>query len=884
MKKLLLITGSLSILAIVFSFFNEYNFNGGENEANEKQDAIGYLNWLNQIRMNPDKGYIDYHDVIDARQQAEDIAGDRSALGLTWEEMGPDNVGGRTRAILFDKDIQNVIITGGVAGGIWRSSNGGNSWTAIDDHLQSLAVNSICQSQSGDIYVGTGEGDYANFGTGAGGIPGEGIFKSTDHGLTFSQLITTKPSNSNSVSDQFCHINRLAADKNDGNKIIAACEGGIYHTENGGSTWAKYVVTGVSGVGHVVAISSNNTYFAIQGTKLMRSNDAGATWTVLTSAAGIPTSLGSRNELGISLTNPNYVYLGVVNGTGAFNGLYKSTDGGQSFVLINGSLSSTTFNPTGNQGDYDFHVDVCPTNPDLVYITGQFSVWHYSPQWGFESVSSWVGDFFNFNVYVHADQHTIAWNPFNLNEMMIGCDGGLFKTTNANVRFPNFSEMNRNYGVTQTYGVGAGLDGRVLMGCQDNGTQYIDFLGNTLRSATKVAGGDGGMAEISQINSQALFAATPNGNLFRSSSQGGSFSSYLDKVIDANQDGTIDAGANWVTPFLLWEWDPATPLMIVGAASGDVWVCTDPLNFGILPPFFKLQEANGTVTALAMSRDGNHLYAGFSSGKVYRYDNIKSVYDAGKFTYPTSSPTASSWNAADSGIVVASATVQSGVTITGIAIDPYNSDRIVVTGGGYGMSTNVWQSTNATTTMSFASMQGNLPHMPCYSVVIDEANTANVILGTELGIYATNTNGTSWTEENNGMAVVPVFMLRQLKYQWSAGSVIYAATHGRGIFKCGSLITGLNNYNSSHTLNSIDVFPNPSTSVTNMHISLAAASNVVVNLIDYSGRTIKSINLGQHDEGNFNFQIDIADVASGNYLVNVVAGNSMMNTKLSVVH
>ena len=124
MKKLLLLSGSLSLIALVLSFTNEFRLNAEENEINERQDAIGYANWLNDIRKNPNTGVIDPHDVIAARNEADAISGQRSALGLQWEEMGPDNVGGRTRAILFDNSNPNVIISGGVSGGIWRSANG----------------------------------------------------------------------------------------------------------------------------------------------------------------------------------------------------------------------------------------------------------------------------------------------------------------------------------------------------------------------------------------------------------------------------------------------------------------------------------------------------------------------------------------------------------------------------------------------------------------------------------------------------------------------------------------------------------------------------------------------------------------------------------------
>ena len=269
---------------------------------------------------------------------------------------------------------------------------------------------------------------------------------------------------------------------------------------------------------------------------------------------------------------------------------------------------------------------------------------------------------------------------------------------------------------------------------------------------------------------------------------------------------------------------------------------------------------------------------------IFRYDNIRDIIATGKMVYPTSSPTAASWNPTDSGIVVANSTVSNGNYVTGISIDPYNNDRIVVTVGGYGLSTNVYQSTNALSTMTFASMQGNLPHMPCYDVVIDAANTNNVILGTEMGIYATNTNGSSWTQENGGLATVPVFGLRQIPYMYSAGPMLYAATHGRGIFRCGTLITSLNTDNSNHSINSISVYPNPvNNSSAVVKVNLAIKSETAIEVYDYTGKLVLQQNFGSIEKGIHSFNINTTQLASGNYLVSIKTDSGRLSTKMQVI-
>ena len=228
MKKLILL---LLIAVVGMGLFALLKDNGKQTVAKTENDIVQQseqkvrgitraLNWMNKVRQNPATGTYDFADVYRARKVARknNLAKSGGSQVIEWEFMGPDNVGGRTRTIVFDKDDPNKMITGGVAGGIFTTDNGGLEWHDHPDNarLESLAISCGASSANGDIYLGTGEGFYTFFGTGAGGVPGEGILKSTDGGESFEFLASTKPANSvggpdnNNANNGWAAVNSIA--------------------------------------------------------------------------------------------------------------------------------------------------------------------------------------------------------------------------------------------------------------------------------------------------------------------------------------------------------------------------------------------------------------------------------------------------------------------------------------------------------------------------------------------------------------------------------------------------------------------------------------------------------------------------------------------------
>ena len=520
----------------------------------EREDAHGYVNYLRSIRANLITGKVDPADVAAAYQQADALAASNkmSSLNLQWQELGPDNVGGRTRAILFDKTDPNKMFAGSVGGGIWVTTTGGSYWNQVDDNLQNLAVCAITQAANGDVYFGTGEGFYQNSGDGSGGLEGKGIFKSTDGGVTFKQLAATK---------NFKNVNRMGADPNNMLRIYAATEQGLKLSNDSGKTWITIkssTGSSLSGFADDVQVASDGMVLARVGPTSLYKSSNGDDGTFVKISKSFS---GDKGALAISSSDPNYMYCSVGNNKSPFSSfvpdkIYQSTDKGDTWILIGTETSNSLFKPLGTQGAYANAIAVDPANPQRIFLGG-LDVWSWTPS-GWTILTDWTQSTIN-PFYVHADIQVIQFHPTAPNICFIGSDGGLFRTQDAGQTFPSFQTMNKGYKTLQCYSVAASGNGNdFICGAQDNGTQYIDGKGNTALSAKRIGGGDGGYCEISVINPNAFFTGTYYGALRRSSSKGGGngfYDTHINPLTGLSDDpaGSDPGWAHFVTPFLLWE-------------------------------------------------------------------------------------------------------------------------------------------------------------------------------------------------------------------------------------------------------------------------------------------------------------------------------------------
>lgn len=539
--------------------------------------AIEYLSSMKGERIS---GHIDQRDVIEARNQLKNNRLASKALSLNWDELGPDNVGGRTRAICIDPNNPNTIYIGGVSGGLWKTTTGGTSWTQVTDVDENLSISSIEMGPNGEIYVGTGE-SFANVlgnNYSTPGVIGTGIYKSVDDS-TFNLIPSTIPSSSNSSTTPWALVNRIAVAPNSGD-VWAATNKGLKYSDDGGSSWidppilsngsplfANVQDVKVSDDGVVVASIGSGGNAKIYISKTGDPNDF---TNVSTASAQLPTNNNLRIELAID-DNDSTIYAVIAlqsnsSDNGSLKGIYMSDDVGDTWSLI-GPGGSSNFNVfgTNNQGGYDNVIAIDPDNPHHIFVgginmwegtqitAGQPFAWSQITQSFLDQLTSTQSEH-----YVHADHHVYKFHPTNSNIMYAGTDGGIFRTTNKG---NTFAPLNRNYNVTQFYTLAIAPDGGVMGGTQDNSTPYVSGYGNTPMNADVLFFGDGGHAAFSVLNQEVFFVSSYYGRTGRSFDKGADWelgaevNSNGDEVPGYYSERMINSNisASFVTPLKLWE-------------------------------------------------------------------------------------------------------------------------------------------------------------------------------------------------------------------------------------------------------------------------------------------------------------------------------------------
>ena len=285
-------------------------------------------------------------------------------LILPWVERGPANVGGRTRAIIVDlaDPAHATWIAGSVAGGIWRTTNKGISWISMTDHLPRLSIGALAQAPSRPsvMYAGTGEG-YPN---GDAAI-GDGMFKSTDGGLTWATLSSTL------ASYDFLFVNRIIVSPLDDTIVMAATNSGLFRSLDGGAIWNKVKAAATSrGFYQIVHKPGDfSVQYAVEKRSgIWKSVDSGSNWSLMNQGLTEATE-DVRIELDISPVNPNRL-IALVENTDGPEPIYFSDNAAATWVPFLVTTTGAAVDIAGTQGWYDLMVKAHPFNQDIVFLGG----------------------------------------------------------------------------------------------------------------------------------------------------------------------------------------------------------------------------------------------------------------------------------------------------------------------------------------------------------------------------------------------------------------------------------------------------------------------------------------------------------------------------------
>ena len=680
-----------------------------------------------------------------ARKMNNYYKGIPGGVSTPWEERGPNNVGGRTRALIFDPNDVNGkrVFAGGVAGGLWVNqdiTDANNSWQAIDDFWANLAISTMAVDPTNTqiFYVGTGEG-WSN----ADAVRGLGIWKSTDGGTTWSQLSSTAG---------FWYVNKIMVHPVNGDVYAGTRFNGLQRSTDGGSSWTKVLGTGAGAFSNRISDvefgADNTLWVAVQDDDVF-SSSTGNSGSFTRHSSGFYSS-PERIELATAPSDANYVYA-VVEDNSVVAGIYRTTNKGSSWTSVSEPADADNGIPNDDfsrrQAWYDLTAAVDPNDRQTVIVGAidLFKTTNGGSSW--TQISKWSNNA-NLNTlsvpFVHADQHAIVYKPGSSSEVIFGNDGGVFYASNIQtINSGSIIARNKDYNVTQFYAGAihptAGTD-FYLAGAQDNGSHRFDQSG--VNSTTRVTGGDGAFCFIDQTDPTYQVTSYVYNYWFRSTNGGASFG-----LMQSDQ-----STGRFINPA---DYDDNTNLLFSARTSST-------LN--------RIEVTSGSVDNISVSIGGtashvraspyapagkSTLFVGNGSGELYKITEAQSNFPV--TTEITGTLPAGYISCVDVGA---------------------SEDELLVTYSNYGVNS-VWYTANGGAT--WQNKEGDLPDMPVRWGLFNPNNRSEVILATEVGIWATSdisAGSPSWTASNNGIANCRVDMLQ---YRASDSQVI-AVTHGRGLF------------------------------------------------------------------------------------------------------
>lgn len=687
--------------------------------------------------------------------------------------IGPAVTSGRVVDMAINPKNHSEYYVATAAGGVWKTVNHGVTYEPIFDGEGSYSIGcvTIDPNNTNVVWVGSGENNNqraANY--------GDGVYKSEDGGKSWKN-VGLKTSE---------HIGMIAIDPTNSEVVYVAAYGplwssggerGIYKTTDGGKTWKAILTvsehTGFNEI-HIDPRHANvlyatahqrqrKVYTYIGGgpeSAIYKSTDGGTTWNKL--SQGLPSGDVGRIGMDISPVNPDVLYAVIEATEGA--GTYRSTDRGASWSKMSGFSTS---------GNYYQELFCDPKDVDKIYITDTYFM--VSEDGG--KTMNRLGE-----MHKHVDNHYIWVNPNDTNQMLVGCDGGIYETYDG-AKSWHFKE---NLPVTQFYK--AVTDNalpfyNVLGGTQDNfslvgPSRTISGNGITNENWIVTQGGDGFESAVDPQNPDIIYAQSQYGGLGRFDRKSGE---GVD-IRPIERDGEAAYRWNWDAPLQVSQHKPtriyfAANKVFRSDDRGDTWQVISPdlsrqIDRNALPVMGKLWSVDavakngstdiyGNITTLAESKlDANLLYAGTDDGLIHV------TTDGGQ-----------SWTKIDANGISG---VPERTYVNQIIASQHDKNVVYATFNHhrYGdFKPYVYKSSDMGKT--WAALQNNLPERgTVYTIAEDHVNANLLFIGTEFGLFVTLDGGQKWHALKGGL---PTIAVRDLDIQKRENDLVLA-TFGRGFY------------------------------------------------------------------------------------------------------
>ena len=636
-------------------------------------------------------------------------------------------------------------------------------------------------------------------------------------------------------------------------------EYGLYKSIDGGSSWTEVTLpltaNGNKHCPNDIEIAADNKIWVSTIASTVY-NDGGGI--IFSSSDGTnfiqkyAVTDGGRTQIAVSSTAADKVY--VLAELNAGNVTMKSTTNGFGFTtnLAPPVDADTGIDPadfTRGQAFYDLMLEVDPSNDQVVYTGGIDLFRSTTNGTSWNQLSHWTGGFGY--QYVHSDQHGLAFANGTASRQVYANDGGVYFSSNSGT---TTSSRNLGFNVTQFYSIGvaptnavSGLSGDYFVsGAQDNGTQYFAGVGAGANAAIQSQGGDGAFCMFDQGTdkyyiSNYVYNQSINYRL--------AVSPFTVRAID--NDATTASNGAFIAPMAL---DSSLDILYadysVTATPSYLIRRYSSIKSGVVVRT-NLTDAllTSSPTALTVSKyttTSSKLLAGLRNGKLLRITNANATPTWADITGPA--------------FVGSISDVEYGLSENEIFVTFHNYNVV-----------SIWYSADAGVT--WQNKEGNFPDIPVKSILQNPLNTNEVIIGTELGVWFTNTFNTAspvWNQSFNGMSNVKISDM-----DLRNDNTVFVSTYGRGVFS--GLFTAPSLSTDDITLNKgIKVYPNPSSGEVNISIN-QFVGNINLQVTDINGKVVYEV---KNDNFNLEKTIDLSQLQSGIYILKGTADDLNFTEKV----
>jgi photosystem II stability/assembly factor-like uncharacterized protein len=760
----------------------------------------------------------------------------QGALTPAWMPIGPtpttggtfSPVTGRITTIAADPSdtTGNTVLIGGAQGGIWRSTDAGQTWTAVGDQNPSLAMGSIAFAPSNPmtVYAGTGEQAFIAFDI----YYGAGVLKSTDGGLHWTQTCTLASATcpfigpyTDSLHPGFgffnfggAHISYVAVNPANPNMVLVGAqfilEGpqeGVYCSDNGGQTWTNilpdemstFVGFASSGVAYAAFGNSFGSLpGAPNGNGIYKATGIGSACPsihfVRLTAPSLPAQSNmGRIDLGIAPSDAagNIVYASIANAStvSATNlGVFVTTNGGASWT------QTSAPDVCKRQCWYDSVVKVDPAHANIAYFGGSAVTSGGNPNWVVRTTDT--GNTWSTVIpnalgpgLPHVDSHAIAFAKLSNGtvRMYLGNDGGIWRTDDAEAPTVTWTNLNNSsLTLSQFYpslSIHPSNPAITYGGTQDNSSQQLagapiwgvstTTINTTSGPVVRQACGDGGQTAIdTQVPSTVYISC--QGISVRASYLDGSTGSFFPAIDGINRADHV----NFIPPLAT---DPNTANVIYFGTT-KVYQSQDAGNSWAIIQQDLVNGLNGEVlTAIAVAPTNSKvLYVGANTGQVFDTIDVNSGNGlftvAGQGSLPPRAITAIAVDPFDTSGLTAYV-AYSGFAFVGDFLGNSVNDPL-----GHLFKTtdrgNTWTDLSCSVADCSTPAAADLPNIPVNDIVVDPDVPGTIYAATDLGVYVANCTAApcTWNTLGTGLPRVAVLSLRLHR----ASRTLRAATHGRG--------------------------------------------------------------------------------------------------------